>query len=192
VNKTKIRRVAIDEFATRGYHGASLRHIAKASGVTLGTVYHYYPSKQDLLAELMQDVMEPLIASGHAACRDYAGDAAAQLFHAVHNFVSITLEEPQLAIIADVELRSLTGDNAKRIVALRDEYEDIIRTIVEAGASSGAFDVADAKMATFAVLAISNQPAYWFHAGGTLSAIAVADAQATLALRLVTRPTAVG
>jgi AcrR family transcriptional regulator len=185
VNKEKIRRVAIDEFATQGYHGASLRRIAKASAVTLGTVYHYYPSKQDLLAELMQDVMGPLIASGHEARHDHAGDASAQLFDAVRRFVTITLDDPQLAIIADVELRSLTGDNAKRIVALRDEYEDIVRMIIEDGVAARVFLVEDVKMTTFAVLAISNQPAYWFHADGKLAADAVADGQARLALRLV-------
>lgn len=180
-----IRRVAIDVFAAQGYHAASLRQIAKASGVTLGTVYHYYPSKQDLLAELMHDVMEPLIASGHAARRDHADDPAAQLFAAVRSFVAITLADPQLAIIADVELRSLSGDNAKQVVAMRDEYESIVRSIIEDGVAVGAFDPGDVKMATFAVLAISNQPAYWYRSGGALSAAAVAEGQATLALRLV-------
>jgi hypothetical protein len=41
------------------------------------------------------------------------------------------------------------------------------------------------KMATFAVLAISNQPAYWFSANGEWSADDVATAQAEMALRLV-------
>ena len=49
-----------------------------------------------------------------------------------------------------------------RIVAMRDEYEDIIRSIVVDGTRAAAFHPGDVKMATFAVLAISNQPAYWF------------------------------
>ncbi|HVE19051.1 MAG TPA: hypothetical protein VNB52_08200, partial [Ilumatobacteraceae bacterium] len=104
---------------------------------------------------------------------------------AVRRFVLITLEAPQLAIIADVELRSLTGDNASRTLAMRDEYEGIIRSIVVEGADSGIFHPGDVKMATFAVLAISNQPAYWFSANGELSADEVATAQAEMALRLV-------
>jgi hypothetical protein len=40
-------------------------------------------------------------------------------------------------------------------------------------------------MAAFAVLAISNQPAYWFRGHGELSAEQVAYAQADLALRLL-------
>jgi hypothetical protein len=97
----------------------------------------------------------------------------------------ITLSAPQLAIIADVELRSLTGQNAARAVELRDEYEGIIRSIVTEGAQSGAFHPGDVKIATFAVLAISNQPAYWFSENGDLSREDVADAQAEMALRLV-------
>ena len=180
-----IRRVAIDVFARQGYHGASLRQIAKACGITLGTLYHYYPSKQDLLAELMTEALQPLITSGHQVRDEFAGDPKAELFEAVRRFVMTTLAAPQLAIIADVELRSLTGDNAVRVVAMRDEYEGIIRAIVSEGCDSGAFRPADTKMVTFAVLAISNQAAYWFHEGGELTAPEVADAQATLALRLV-------
>ena len=103
MNGETIRRVAIDVFARQGYHGASLRQIAKESGLTLGTLYHYYPNKQDLLAELMRDALQPLIASGHRVRAELAGDPRAQLAEAVRQFVLITLEAPQLAIIADVE-----------------------------------------------------------------------------------------
>jgi AcrR family transcriptional regulator len=185
MNAPNIRRVATDVFAHQGYHGASLRQIAKACEITLGTVYHYYPSKQDLLAELMSDALEPLIASGHQVRAEFPGNPAQQLFEAVRRFVLVTLSAPQLAIIADVELRSLTGENAARALELRDEYEGIIRSIVTEGAESGAFHPGDVKIATFAVLAISNQPAYWFSEHGELSRDDVADAQAKMALRLV-------
>jgi AcrR family transcriptional regulator len=185
VNVTTIRQVATDIFARQGYHAASLRQIAKASEITLGTLYHYYPSKQDLLAELMADALTPLIDSGHRVRAEHAGDPKRQLFEAVRRFVMITQASPQLAIIADVELRSLTGDNAARALSMRDEYEGIIRSIVAEGVESGAFHPGDVKMATFAVLAISNQPAYWFSDSGELTRDDVAEAQAMLALRLV-------
>ena len=185
MSASTIRRIATEVFARQGYHGASLRQIAKASEITLGTLYHYYPSKQDLLAELMSDALQPLIASGHEIRAQFPSNPRRQLFEAVRRFVLITLEAPQLAIIADVELRSLTGDNASRTLAMRDEYEGIIRSIVVDGVDSGVFHPGDVKIATFAVLAISNQPAYWFNANGELSADGVATAQAEMALRLV-------
>ena len=185
MNGETIRRVAIDVFARQGYHGSSLRQIAKESGLTLGTLYHYYPSKQDLLAELMGDALQPLIVSGHKVRAELAGDPRGQLAEAVRRFVRITLDDPQLAIIADVELRSLSGDNAAAALAMRDEYEGIIRSIVTEGAMQGVFHPGDVKMVTFAVLAISNQPAYWFSDDGDLTRDDVADAQAELAVRLV-------
>lgn len=186
MSATTIRRVATEVFARHGYHGASLRQIAKASEITLGTLYHYYPSKQDLLAELMSDALQPLIASGQEARRQFGGDPGGQLFEAVRRFVLITLEAPQLAIIADVELRSLTGHNASRTLTMRDEYEAIIKSIVVEGIDMHVFRQGDVKMATFAVLAICNQPAYWFNSKGELSKDDVATAQAEMALRLVT------
>jgi hypothetical protein len=67
---------------------------------------------------------------------------------------------------------------------MRDEYEGLIRAILTDGATTGVFHPGDVKMAAFAVLAISNQPAYWYSSGGELTRQAVAEAQAGLALRL--------
>lgn len=35
-----------------GFHGTPMRQIAKSSGVSIGTIYHYFPSKQALIMEL--------------------------------------------------------------------------------------------------------------------------------------------
>lgn len=42
---------AIDCFAARGLAGAGMRDIARAAGLTEGTLYHYFPSKEALIEE---------------------------------------------------------------------------------------------------------------------------------------------
>lgn len=39
-------------FAERGYEGTSIRDIATRAGLSLGLLYHYFPSKEALLGEL--------------------------------------------------------------------------------------------------------------------------------------------
>ncbi|MDF2803208.1 MAG: transcriptional regulator, TetR family [Anaerocolumna sp.] len=38
---------------SRGYSKLNMREVAKASGIAVGTIYNYYPTKNDLLSELM-------------------------------------------------------------------------------------------------------------------------------------------
>ncbi|HBR09646.1 TPA: TetR family transcriptional regulator, partial [Candidatus Acetothermia bacterium] len=45
---TKIKGVALDLFAERGYHQTTMSDIATAAGVGRGTLYWYFPSKEKL------------------------------------------------------------------------------------------------------------------------------------------------
>lgn len=45
----QILRAALDVFSRRGFHGATIREIASTAGLAEGTIYLYFPSKQDVL-----------------------------------------------------------------------------------------------------------------------------------------------
>jgi AcrR family transcriptional regulator len=49
--KDKILEVAIRCFSELGYHGANTKVIAHAAGVSIGSLYSYYPDKQTILIE---------------------------------------------------------------------------------------------------------------------------------------------
>ncbi len=51
----KIRLCAAEEFAKKGFRGASLRNIVKSAGVTTGAFYGYYESKEQLFSALVGD-----------------------------------------------------------------------------------------------------------------------------------------
>lgn len=42
----------LDIFARRGYLDVTMREIARELGVSTGTLYHYFPTKKDLLEQL--------------------------------------------------------------------------------------------------------------------------------------------
>lgn len=56
--KETILNTARDEFLKKGYDNASMRIIAKKAHTTLGNIYHYYPSKEAILDELMIGCMK--------------------------------------------------------------------------------------------------------------------------------------
>ncbi|KAB8331463.1 TetR/AcrR family transcriptional regulator [Scytonema tolypothrichoides VB-61278] len=47
-----------DLFAQKGYSAITMRQIAEGLSVSTGTLYHYFPSKQVLFEQLMEDVCE--------------------------------------------------------------------------------------------------------------------------------------
>ena len=56
--------VALDLFAERGFRGTTIRDIARAAGATEGLIYHYFPSKADLLrAVIERHSVAPLVVS---------------------------------------------------------------------------------------------------------------------------------
>ncbi|AFY60716.1 TetR/AcrR family transcriptional regulator [Synechococcus sp. PCC 6312] len=52
-----------DLFAEQGYAALTMRQIAQALGVSTGTLYHYFSSKEDLFEQLVADMVEQDIYS---------------------------------------------------------------------------------------------------------------------------------
>ena len=50
-------RAALQEFATRGYDGSSVRGICAAAGVTTGALYFFFKNKENLFREVIAPVM---------------------------------------------------------------------------------------------------------------------------------------
>jgi outer membrane protein TolC len=50
----RINRIALHLFAAIGYEKASMEQIAKACGIKKASLYHYYPSKEAILHELIR------------------------------------------------------------------------------------------------------------------------------------------
>ena len=56
--KHQIMDVALEVFATDGYHSASISKISKRAGISKGLIYNYFESKQDLLLETIMEGTE--------------------------------------------------------------------------------------------------------------------------------------
>lgn len=56
-SKAHILEVAMEMFATRGYHSTSINNIASAAGIAVGLIYNYYESKDALMQGIMEKAM---------------------------------------------------------------------------------------------------------------------------------------
>ena len=58
--KTLIMDVALERFASEGYHNSSISHIAKQAGISKGLMYNYFESKEELLEEIISRSMREI------------------------------------------------------------------------------------------------------------------------------------
>jgi AcrR family transcriptional regulator len=58
----RIVEAARERFLHQGVDGASLREIAREAGTSIGMVYYYFPSKDDLLLAVIEEVYGALAA----------------------------------------------------------------------------------------------------------------------------------
>jgi AcrR family transcriptional regulator len=56
-------RQSLDLFAEKGYGSLTMRQLAEALGVSTGTLYHYFPSKESLFIQLIEELTEQDISN---------------------------------------------------------------------------------------------------------------------------------
>jgi AcrR family transcriptional regulator len=57
-----ILRAALTEFATKGFHDASLNRVIEQAGISKGSMYYYFDGKEDLYAYVTQSELQRLFA----------------------------------------------------------------------------------------------------------------------------------
>lgn len=58
--RSLLLEIARNAFFKKGFKAVSMREISRLSGVGLSNIYNYYPSKDDLLAVVLQPLLEAL------------------------------------------------------------------------------------------------------------------------------------
>ena len=65
-----ILEAAADAIAENGFHGMTMRGLARSTGRSLASFYNYFPSKEDVLFSLQTGAFETLGGSLKAALED--------------------------------------------------------------------------------------------------------------------------
>ena len=54
--RQRLVKAAVEEFAREGYEGANINRITQAAGVATGTIYNYFPSKNELMLTILSEI----------------------------------------------------------------------------------------------------------------------------------------
>ncbi len=179
-----IRTAAIELIAARGFEAMTLRELAEKVGIQPGTIYRYFPSKAQLLVDLLIEHLVFLLEQWQRTRPDT--DDPVERLRAFIDFHirSHTLRRREV-FVANMELRSLAPADRRRVVALRRRYEDLLTEILGDGIERGAFRLPDARIATFAILAMLTGVGSWFRDGGRLGKRELIDLYTRMVMQCV-------
>jgi AcrR family transcriptional regulator len=180
----RIRRAGVDLFSRYGYHGTSMRTLADAVHLEAASIYHHFPSKQDILADIFDRTMDELLDGAQRALGG-EGSHAQRLCEFVLFHVLYHVDRQKEAFISHSELRSLTPANRARVNDKRDRYERTLRSFLESGVEAGEFRIHDIPIMTIAVLMMCSGVSDWFTDHGRLSGEQIAEEHTRLVLQLV-------
>ncbi|OIQ92556.1 fatty acid metabolism regulator protein [mine drainage metagenome] len=128
--RNHILLAAAELFSQQGYGGTSIRDIARRVGLLPGSVYHYYPAKEDLFVAVHREGFGQLIARVEERIRKQT-DPWLRL--------ELACAEHIAAISGDKPIHQITGTGLfaiheehlqRRVRADREKYDQIFRQLV--------------------------------------------------------------
>ena len=165
----KLIAAAVEVVSARGYHGTSVRDIAAAAGTSPGILYHYFGTKEGLLATLLDRGLDLLVAATENAL-DLAGDDPADRLRAIVGaHVRVHLESQRESFLGNSELRALEPGSLRGVVAKRDVQQRIFERVVRDGVRRGAFAAPEPEDAARFVTTACTAVAAWYRSDGPLS-----------------------
>ena len=147
--RRQILDAAVRVFARSGYHGARVGDIAEEAGVAHGLLYHYFSSKEEVLATVFRENWRALLETLHRV--EVADEPADEKLRGVAKILLRSWSnDPDLVRVMVREVA-----RSPHLQAQVDEVREVFlvfQRIVEEGQASGVFRAdLDARLASWIV-----------------------------------------
>jgi AcrR family transcriptional regulator len=181
--RADIREAAIALFYVHGYEATSMRNLADEVGVKVGSLYNHMGGKDELLLDIMTSVMDELLGAVHAAVDAAGADPLDQLKAFIDAHLRFHAHRARETFIGNSELRALSPEQRRVVSGRRRDYEELLRGHVVAATQASGVTLLDARLQTYAVLALGMHLASWFRDTGKNSLEHVVQIYTEVSLR---------
>ncbi|MFC3995934.1 TetR/AcrR family transcriptional regulator [Nocardiopsis sediminis] len=156
-------------FAEKGFDRASVQEIVDAAGVTKGAMYHYFDSKDDLLAQIYARVLR-LQMTRLEEIAGQGGPVAERVYEAAADVVVTTIANLDDASIALRSMHQLSAAKQREVRAERRRYHELFRSLITEGQAEGAFTAGvPADIVVDFYFGSVHHLSTWYRADGRLS-----------------------
>ena len=116
------RDIVLELFASKGFGQVGMRELATCLGLSPGSLYHHYPSKQHLLLDLIEEFYEELLST--LGRIDQKGSAKRdKLPNLIRAHLNLHREMPWHFRLAERDSGCLNAEQQARVRQLREQYE---------------------------------------------------------------------
>ncbi len=156
----RVRSAAARLFAERGFARASMRDLARAAGMSLSGLYHYFAGKDELLYELQRAAFEQLIRP-LSQCSP-AATPAEKVERLIRNHLEFFAAHITEMKVLSHESEALDGEMGRRMRRMRRSYYNLCLGIVAELLKSRRRRDLDPRITTMALFGMINWIYTWY------------------------------
>lgn len=160
MNKTatrdRILQAALQVFAEKGYHGAAVDDIVRASRTSKGAVYHHFPNKEALFLALV-DELSARLATAVTTAIDSSHGALEKVAAALGAGLRTFAQHRELARILLLESVSLGKAYEAKRAEVHGRFAALIQTYLDQAVAEDSIPPLDTRVATLAWLGAVNE-----------------------------------
>jgi AcrR family transcriptional regulator len=170
---------AAREFARRGYDQTTMAQLAASMDLATGALYHYFSGKEQLLAAICDQLMEPLLEAARPLAADAALSPDARLRALVALWVQHVCAHRDHMLVFQQERHMIeTGERWRSVRASRKAFDRLAAEVVAGAVPGGDVD----GLRHLALLGMVNHTAQWYRPRGPLTPTQIAAGYVELVL----------
>lgn len=166
--REELLKIALSRFAENGLHETGMKDIAKSLGLTHPALYHYFPSKNQIVFEAVEKAMLDLVAVLQRASEIASRQAAQRLIELIRAQLSHESTECRVVLLVHAVLYGplcsaaiLAPEQRERLVNLQDRIQGFYREVVAAGQETGEFAKGPVPVVSSALLSLVSYSPLW-------------------------------
>jgi TetR/AcrR family transcriptional regulator, cholesterol catabolism regulator len=165
--RRKILRAAAHLFATKGFDGTSVRKIADRSNLCVAGMFHYFPSKEDILNDIMIGFMD----EGYRRLTEIYNsdqDLIEKLEEICKFYVQQYAGHRNELTILNIETKSLSHAHRQIIVTKKRAYVKILKVLFDDLAKRDLLKAIDSSVLSFIFFGMVHWTYSWYNPKGMI------------------------
>jgi TetR/AcrR family transcriptional regulator, cholesterol catabolism regulator len=151
---------ATDVFYEKGYEGASMRDLSRATGMSLAGLYYYFESKEKLLYLIQKHTFETIVAQLQQKLQG-GSDPEQRIRILIANHLEYFLANQKAMTVLSHEDEVLQGSYGEEVREIKRQYYQICRGLVDSLKAEQGAEV-NTRIAVLSLFGMMNWIYTWY------------------------------